>query len=78
MKRFLIFAFLLLALTAFSSQVYAVTITPSTETQWSGITPQNPDSGDIPSIVSYNGSLNELYKADLDKADDGSTIVTEC
>jgi hypothetical protein len=54
----------LCALLVISAPVHAILITPDTNFRWSGTSPQNPDAGDIATIVRYPGTLVELYKQD--------------
>lgn len=58
------------------SSASALTITPSTLPQWSGSSPVNPDANDISALVSYGGTLSELYKQDLDGGESGSFAVS--
>ncbi len=50
----------------------ALTITPGTSPQWSGVLPKNPDAGDIDDIVGYSGTLLELYKQDVGAGEYGT------
>jgi len=54
------------------SSASALTITPETTLQWSGTVPNNPDAADIATIVSYGGTLYELYKQDVGGPESGS------
>jgi hypothetical protein len=47
------------------SSASALTITPETTPRWTGTDPINPDASDIATIVSYGGTLSDLYKQDL-------------
>lgn len=62
-------AFLVLGM--MSSESAGLTITPSSELQWSGKFPKNPKADDIEDIVG-SGDLFELYKQEVgDTADTG-------
>ena len=69
MKKFQkILMFLVLALflvAGIMSSASAITITPETQYNWSGNDPVNPKAGDIPGIVGYSGTLDELYKQEV-------------
>jgi hypothetical protein len=76
MKKFhkilmcLIFSVFLLAGMISSASALPIEITPATLPQWSGSSPVNPDENDIPGIVGYGGTLDELYKQDVGAASD--------
>ena len=66
--RILVVSFLFL-LGMMSSAAAVVIITPSTQVQWSGSAPNNPNAGDISTIVGTS-ALVELYKQDVGAASD--------
>jgi hypothetical protein len=83
MKKFQkILMFLVLALflvAGMMSSASAITITPNTQLNWSGTFPGNPQAGDIPGIVGYTGTLDELYKQNvggLEEGDFASSYMT--
>ena len=73
-KTLMIFLCVALIVLGMVSSAVALPIIPSTGvlniSRWEGITPVNPNAGDIPGIVGYNGTLNELYKQDVSAVSD--------
>ena len=71
MKKLAVFLCTAALVLSLTGNVWAITITPDTQLQWSGDSPANPKKGDIPGIVGFGGTLYELYKQDLGEADVG-------
>jgi hypothetical protein len=57
---------LAIAALALATGANAITITPLTLTQWSGTDPHNPDAAGVASKVGYAGTLQLLYKMNVD------------
>jgi len=73
-KTLMIFLFAGVLVLGMVSSAVALPIIPSTGTlnisRWEGVTPVNPNAGDIPGIVGYSGTLTELYKQDVGAGSD--------
>jgi hypothetical protein len=54
----------LVAMLAVAVSASAVTITPSTVVQWTGVLPGNPNASDVAAAVGYSGTLALLYNQD--------------
>lgn len=66
---FLILAVFLVAGMMSSASAITITITPATQFKWSGT--GNIQEGDIPGIVGYTGTLDELYKQNVLGTEEG-------
>ncbi|MBN1380422.1 MAG: PEP-CTERM sorting domain-containing protein [Deltaproteobacteria bacterium] len=66
------FLSLLAVILVFPGVSWSLSITPATTPQWSGSVPNNPDAGDVATIVGYSGTFVEYYKQDLAGPETGS------